>query len=295
MRVGGLLVGLGGLALELGSVQSLGLIVAAWFLFYGVARVLRLERYGVDLHPLYALVKSTRLNSFLLRVGGWRPGFWKVLGNMGVASFPGQVVFMTLLLVQNLYKFVYVPQQASPVMPLIPGVTIRFSSLPWFLAAAGVVILLHELAHGVQCVVEGVRVKSAALLLAVVTFGGAVEPEEEDMKSAALMSKLRIFAFGSFVNLVTGVALILFFYLWQGGLPSTLAVFLNWLYFISTNLALVNMLPVYPLDGGQMLRAWLTTREGLGPWAERAAMYGFLALMVSNLVLSLARFGLIPI
>ncbi|MBC8225225.1 site-2 protease family protein [Candidatus Bathyarchaeota archaeon] len=281
--------------MEFSSVQSLGLIVAAWFLFYGVARVLRLERYGVDLHPLYALVKSTRLNAFLLRLGGWRPGFWRVLGNVGVASFPGQVAFMTLLLVQNLYKFVFVPAQASPVMPLIPGVTIRFSSLPWFLAAAGVVILMHELAHGVQCVVEGVRVKSAALLLAVVTFGGAVEPEEEDMEAASLMSRLRIFAFGSFLNLVTGVSLILFFYLWRGGLPPALGVFLNWLYFISTNLALVNMLPVYPLDGGQMLRAWLATREGWGGRAERVAMYGFLALMVSNLVLSLARFGLIPI
>lgn len=281
--------------MEFGSVQSLGLIVAAWFVFYSVARTLRLERYGVELHPLYALIKSTRLNSFLQRVGLWKPGFWKVLGNMGVASYPGQVAFMTLLLFQNLYKFLYVPQQASPVMPLIPGVTIRFSSLPWFLAAAGVVILLHELAHGIQCVVEGVRVKSAALLLAVITFGGAVEPEEEDMKAAPLMSMLRIFAFGSFVNLLTGVSLILVFYLWQGGLPPTLAVFLNWLYFISTNLALVNMLPVYPLDGGQMLRTWLATREGWGPRVERVAMWGFLALMVSNLVLSLARFGLIPI
>lgn len=295
MRVGVLSVGLGGVGLELGSIQSLGLIVAAWFLFYGVARVLRLERYGVDLHPLYALVKSTKLNALLLRVGGWRPGFWRVLGNMGVASFPGQVAFMTLLLVQNLYRFVFVPQQASPVMPLIPGVTIRFSSLPWFLAAAGVVILMHELAHGVQCVVAGVRVKSAALLLAVVTFGGAVEPDEGDMEAAPLMSKLRIFAFGSFVNLVMGVSLILFFTLWRGGLPPALGVFLNWLYFISTNLALVNMLPVYPLDGGQMLRAWLATREGWGVWVGRLATYAFLGLLVSNLVFSLARFGLIPI
>lgn len=295
MRVGGLLVGLGGEAVELGSIQSLGIIVAAWFLFYGVARVLRLERYGVELHPLYALIKSTRLNSFLLRVGGWRPGFWRVLGNVGVASFPGQVAFLTWMLAQNLYKFVFVPTQASPVMPLIPGVTIRFSSLPWFLAAAGVVILMHELAHGIQCVVAGVRVKSAALLLAVVTFGGAVEPEEEDMEAASLMSRLRIFAFGSFVNLVMGVSLILFFSLWRGGMPPALGVFLNWLYFISTNLALVNMLPVYPLDGGQMWRAWMATRGGWGVWGERLATYGFLALMVSNLVLSLAQFGLIPI
>ena len=47
--------------------------------------------------------------------------------------------------------------------------------------------------------------------------------------------------------------------------------FLNWLYFISTNLALVNMLPVYPLDGGQMLRAWLSTQEGWMVRGERPA------------------------
>jgi len=295
MRVGVLFLSLCGEGLELSSVQSLGLIVVAWFVFYGIVKVLRLERYGVDLHPLFALVKSTRLNSFLLRVGGWRPGFWRALGNMGVVSFLGQVVFLTWMLVQNLFKFVYVPEKASPMMPLIPGVTIHFSNLPWFLAAAGVVILMHELAHGVQCVVAGVRVKSAALLLAVITFGGAVEPDEDDMKAAPLLSSLRIFAFGSFVNLVMGVSLILFFSLWRGILPLAMGAFLNWLYFISTNLALVNMLPVYPLDGGQMLRAWLSTQEGWMVRGERLVRYGFLALMVSNLVLSLARFGLVPL
>jgi Zn-dependent protease len=281
--------------LEFSTFQSIGLITASWFLFYIIAKTINLEKYGIELHLFYALIKSTRLNNFLKRVGKWNPVFWRILGNMGVVFFPGQVVFMTWLLFQNLYKFIYVPQQASPVMPLIPGVTIRFSSLPWFLAAAGVVILLHELAHGIQCVVEDVRVKSAALLLAVITFGGAVEPEEEDMEAASLISRLRIFAFGSFVNLVTGIFLIIVFYLLQGRLPTTLAVFLNWLYFISTNLALVNMLPIYPLDGGQMLKTWLATRDDVGVWAERVAMWGFLMLMVSNLVLSLAQFGLIPI
>jgi Zn-dependent protease len=114
------------------------------------------------------------------------------------------------------------------------------------------------------------------------------------MKAAPLLSSLRIFAFGSFVNLVMGVSLILFFSLWRGTLPLAMGAFLNWLYFISTNLALVNMLPVYPLDGGQMLRAWLSTQEGWMVRGERLVRYGFLALMVSNLVLSLARFGLVP-
>jgi len=282
-----------GLALD--AYFSLALIVAGWFVFYFLAVALKLDRYGLDLHPLYVMFKSTRLNAFLIRLGEWNPGLWRVVGNVGVVSFFGQVAFMSNLLLKNLYRFFYVPSQASPVMPLIPGVTIRFSSLPWFLAAAGVVILFHELAHGVMCAVEGIPVKAAAVLVAVLTFGGAVEPDEEAMEAAGLMSKLRVLAAGSLVNLVMGLLLMLVFYFSGAGLPAWLGVFLNWLYFLSINLALVNMLPVYPLDGGQMVRSFLSTKPEWGRSLERVTMYGFLVLIGGNLLLSLIRFGLVPL
>jgi len=72
-------------------------------------------------------------------------------------------------------------------------------------------------------------------------------------------------------------------------------LFLHWLYFTSINLALVNMLPIYPLDGGQMVRAFLELGPGWGRGLERVTTYCFLALMASNLVFSLVRFGLIPL
>lgn len=274
---------------------TLAVIVTAWLGFYVLAVALGLQRRGVELHPLYVMYKSTGLNSLLLRLGGWRPSLWRAFGNVGVASFFGQVAFMSYVLFRNLYNFIYVPREASPVMPLIPGVTVSFQSLPWFLAAAGVVILLHELSHGVMCVVEGVKVKSAAVLLAVLTFGGAVEPDEESMEAAGVMSKLRIFAAGSLVNLVTGLLLVVVFFIAGDVLPGAVGLFLNWLYFLSINLALVNMLPVYPLDGGQMLRTYLETRPGWGRALERVAMFCFLGLMASNLILSLANFGFIPL
>jgi Zn-dependent protease len=277
------------------DIFTLFVIVVGWFSFYGLAKLLRLERYGLELHPLYVLVKSTRLNSFLERVGRWNPGFWKVSGNVAVVSFFGQVAYISLMLFQNLYRFVFVPVEASPVMPLIPGVTIRISSMPWFLAAAGVVILLHELGHGVMCVVEGVEVKSAALLLAVLTFGGAVEPDEEGVKAAMLMSKLRIFAIGSLVNLVTALVVVTLYSAFGGGMPAWIGVFLNWVFFLSVNLAMVNMLPVYPLDGGQMARVYLESQPNWGKVVERVTAYSFIALMVSNLILSLVKFGIIPL
>jgi len=120
-------------------------------------------------------------------------------------------------------------------------------------------------------------------------------PKKESLGRAGLMSKLRVFASGSLVNLVTGLLVVGVFSVVGGGLPHLVGVFLNWLYFLSINLAMVNMLPIYPLDGGQMVREYLATKPGWGRVLEQTTMYGFLALMVSNLLLSLMKFGLVPI
>lgn len=271
------------------------ILLALWLLFYLAAEALKLQRFGVEVRPLYAIFKSKKLNSFLERTGRRSPRFWRVLGNVGVATSFGQVAFMTYLLFLNLYRFVYRPEQASPVMPLIPGVTIRLESLPWFLAAAGVVILTHELAHGIQCVVEGVSIKASDLIVAVITFGGAVEPDEEEMEASPMMSKMRIFAVGSLVNLATGLIVIIFFVLFGRFIPTTASIFLEWIYFLSINLALLNMLPIYPLDGGQMMRVYVSSMQRGGNAIQQVAMYSFIALIAFNLILSLVRFGLVPL
>jgi len=232
--------------------MNLGVILAGWIAFYFIAKNLKLDRYGFEVRPYYVMFKSTVLNDILLRIGGWHPKFWRVLGNMAIVSFFGQVSFLTYLLFQNLYRFLFVPAEASPVMPIIPGVTISMSSLPLFLAAAGLVILFHELGHGIMCAVEGIKVKSSAVLFAIITFGGAVEPDEESMLAAPMISQLRVFAIGSFVNLIMGVLVNLVFVLIGQGITGLVLDYLNWSFFLSVNLAMVNMLPVYPLDGGQM-------------------------------------------
>jgi len=275
--------------------MNLGVILAGWIAFYFIAKNLKLDRYGFEVRPYYVMFKSTVLNDILLRIGGWHPKFWRVLGNMAIVSFFGQVSFLTYLLFQNLYRFLFVPSEASPVMPIIPGVTISMSSLPLFLAAAGLVILFHELGHGIMCAVEGIKVKSSAVLFAIITFGGAVEPDEESMLAAPMISQLRVFAMGSFVNLIMGVLVNLVFVLIGQGITGLVLDYLNWSFFLSVNLAMVNMLPVYPLDGGQMTRIYLSSKPDWGVKLERVAMFGFLGLMVSNLVLSLIQFGIVPL
>lgn len=275
------------------SATLLALLVG-WSLFYLVGKTLRLQERGWDLSPYYALYKSTSLNRAIEGLASLAPGGWRLLGNVGVAASLGQAGFITLLLLRNLWNFFYTPEKATPVQPLIPGVTVRVNSLPWFLLAAGIVILTHELGHGIMCRAEGVRVRSAAILLAVVTFGGAVEPEEEDLRAATPWSRMRIYAVGSLVNLLTGLATVVALIVVGGSLPPVLRVFGNWLYFVSINLALMNMLPIGPLDGGQMWREF-TARYQAGSQLQKSATYAFTGLIVLNILLSLNKFGLVSI
>jgi membrane-associated protease RseP (regulator of RpoE activity) len=276
------------------STATLALVLVAWLVFYLAAKRLKLDERGWVLEPYYALYKSTKLNDLVKRIADFNPGFWRVLGNVGVAASVGQVSFITYILVKNLWSFFFAPEQASPVQPLIPGVTISVDSMPWFLLGAGIIILTHELGHGIMCYVEGVKVKSTAVMLAVITFGGAVEPDEASMEQASLMSKMRIFAIGSLVNLVTGLLTIPLFIAFGRSMPVQLIIFLNWVYFVGINLAMMNMLPIGPLDGGQMWRTYTERLEG-GAKLQSLATYGFIALILSNISLSLAKFGFVPI
>jgi len=247
----------------------------------------------LEVHPLYALYRSTRFNSLIERLAEAAPGLWRVVGNMGVATSPGMTLYISYLLLMNLQRFFYAPERASPVVPIIPGVTVRFASLPWFFLSAGLIILIHELSHGVQCVVEGIPLKSSALVFAVLTFGGAVEPDEEALESADSLSQMRVYAAGSFSNLVVGLSALLPLLLYGRGMPPPLLYLLHWTYFLSLNIAMVNMLPIRPLDGWRMLKV-IADAKGL-PLLEKVATGSFLLLVALNLGLSLLNFGLIPL
>ena len=273
---------------------TLMIIIVGWILFYIIAKLLKFEEKGWVIQPYFALYKSTRLNNLIKRLAQMSPKTWKIVGNIGIAASIGQVLFLSWILISNLWNLVYVPEQATPVQPLIPGVTISYNSLPWFLVAAGVVIFTHELAHGIMCNIEGVPVKTSAILFAVITFGGAVEPDEESLKEASLMSKLRIFAGGSIINLMTGLLMVVLLVFLGRAMPFYVAMFVWWTQFVALNLSMMNMLPIGPFDGGQMWREY-TNKFSNGKLFQSIATYGFLALILGNIGLSLIQMGWTPI
>src|SRR6266852_943773 len=114
-------------------------------------------------------------------------------------------------------------------------------------------ILAHELSHAAIAKVRGIPVKSITLF----ALGGVANMEKESSDAAsefwmAIAGPMTSIVLGfSFLGIARAAG-------WQpqtGTPPAPLWAGLVWLGYINVALALFNMIPGYPLDGGRVLRA----------------------------------------
>jgi membrane-associated protease RseP (regulator of RpoE activity) len=369
------------------------IMLVAWSVIYLLSRVLPFEKFGVEVSPLYLTYKTRRLNNFLKETAAKRPRLWKVAANVGVAVAVGEILLSVYILGSNLFNFLYAPEQAQAVFPLLPGITVGFQWIPYLLLAIGLAITIHELAHGIVASLEGIPITSAGIIIAPITFGGFVEPDEEEFEKAGLVEKLRLLAAGSLSNLIVGLLVTLiatslfvpgsgvlamaveengpaylggvrawdviygingtrieyladlsavmagvkpndllivettsgireviagasstnasqgfmgvynlidYFAVRGGALSPQVTYHVNltvyWLHLIMINLAIFNMLPLYPLDGEAFVYALLKKRLKKNLKAARVLVSCVaFSLFVLNIALSFLRFGLTPI
>ena len=87
----------------------------------------------------------------------------------------------------------------------IPGVNdfIPFTFAVWF--GLIVTMVVHEFGHAILCRVEGIRVQSMGVLLAVIPIGAFVEPNEEDQERSTGLPKMRMFGAGITNNIIAGL------------------------------------------------------------------------------------------
>ncbi len=131
--------------------------------------------------------------------------------------------------------------------------------LYWFMGALTallffVSVLLHELGHSVVALRYGIRVRSITLHV----FGGVAEIVDEPPSAAAEF-------FVAIAGPLVSFALAGLFHVLQPSLVSVqpLLALAEYLAYINLSLALFNLVPGYPLDGGRVFRAlmWAVTGD----------------------------------
>ncbi len=129
-------------------------------------------------------------------------------------------------------------------------------SVYWLMGAAGAAglffsILFHELSHSIVARKFGISIRGITLFI----FGGVAQMEDEPPSAKA---EFFMALAGPASSILLGLALYLIYLVALfAGWPVHVAGVLNWLGAVNLVLAVFNMIPAFPLDGGRVLRAGL--------------------------------------
>jgi membrane-associated protease RseP (regulator of RpoE activity) len=161
--------------------------------FYGPFMAIKTEKVGF-------FDRSIRFSTFL-----------RAYGTLGVAMV---VIVSALMTVMLFFSVQHIVVQRPPLTAAndlknvlaIPGVNdfIPFTFAVWLGLLATMVV--HEFGHAVLCRVEGIRVRSMGILMAVIPIGAFVEPDEEDQEKTKGIKKMRMFGAGITNNILLGIA-----------------------------------------------------------------------------------------
>jgi len=159
---------------------------------YGLGKKLLLHFAGLLVFYALFLLQPTLVDGLLMAAIG------TVTGLFGIGFY---------FIASHAYAVLTIPATPPGVIPIVPGVTV-----PWEVVFALIIVaVVHELAHGVLCIVEKMKVKSSGVLLfGILPVGAFVEPDEKQLEKADVHKQRRILGAGSTSNALFFVVFLLF-------------------------------------------------------------------------------------
>jgi len=194
--------------------------------------------------PFFILFKTKKINKLIGSLAHRWPRAWKIVWNLGIVISFLVMGYAFYFLGENLVKLLFRSSQAAPLVPIIPGITITGITLLYFIFPFFIAIIVHEFSHGIAAKADDVPVKSSGGFFAVIFPGAFVELEEDKLKKSERKTKLRIFAAGSFSNMIIAILALI--------LISNFAIFgalLFPLYGTQRGVLIQQIVPNGPLDG----------------------------------------------
>ncbi|MDX1624542.1 MAG: site-2 protease family protein, partial [Gemmatimonadota bacterium] len=158
--------------------------------------------------------------------------------------------FLIFLLVAYSLAVGYLPQQLPEA-----GAAIHWALGAFLAAALFLSVVAHEYSHALVARKRGGDVDEIMLFI----FGGVAKLKAEPEDAA---SEFLVAAAGPLLSIVLGVSILLGAGAIEPVAPAAVVTGLTWLGWINLALAIFNLVPGFPLDGGRILRAILWWRTG---------------------------------
>ncbi len=198
-----------------------------------------LGRYNITAYGPVLMIRTQKGQGFLDKLAIHKR-FWRIFADIGLPAMLIGMLTMFILVLFIDYSMILAFQTHTVPPPgkfseprnifLIPGIN-EYIPLWYGIIALIVTLAVHEFSHAILCKVEGIKVKSMGVLLAILPIGGFAEPDEEQLlgkkeekikeenapaqetkKLATRGERVRVLTAGVMANFVTAFfAFILFF------------------------------------------------------------------------------------
>ncbi|NPE27807.1 PDZ domain-containing protein [Methanococcoides sp. SA1] len=172
---------------------STSTLFALFLVYWAIVSILDkkgiFERYNISTYGPVLMIRTVKGQALLDTLA--RPKrSWRTFANIGIVlMFVGMLAMFLVIIISDIAMLASIGGNTLPEpgkfnearnIFLIPGVN-EFIPLTWGVIALLVTLVVHEFSHAILCRVEGIRVKSMGILLAIVPIGGFAEPDEEEL------------------------------------------------------------------------------------------------------------------
>ncbi|ABE51255.1 site-2 protease family protein [Methanococcoides burtonii] len=172
---------------------STSTLFALFLVYWAIVSILDkkgiFERYNISTYGPVLMIRTVKGQALLDTLA--RPKrSWRTFANIGIVlMFVGMLAMFLIIIISDIAMLASIGESTLPEpgkfnearnIFLIPGVN-EFIPLTWGVIALLVTLVVHEFSHAILCRVEGIRVKSMGILLAIVPIGGFAEPDEEEL------------------------------------------------------------------------------------------------------------------
>jgi membrane-associated protease RseP (regulator of RpoE activity) len=203
-------------------IESILIFIAIIVVYAGIVFLLYkkgvLKKHNISFYGP-ALMWRTEKGIQFLKNRAKHEQFWKIYGNIGIIFCFVTMIVMTGLMAWTaklVVEFTPAQRNALPgpeVALVLPGINpiLPLEYLGYVLLGLVIAIMVHEFSHGILALVDKLKVKSLGILYLIVPIGAFCEPDDEEVKKAKIIPRMRIYAAGPAANFVVVLISILLF------------------------------------------------------------------------------------
>jgi membrane-associated protease RseP (regulator of RpoE activity) len=185
--------------------------------FVGIRLILKRKRGEIKIKKIIVFEYSNKYTKKIHEIVSKHKKIFKILGVASLISAPILTIMVTFFLIKSLIEF---KPSVGLVLPTIsgfkyPGPIISVPFWIWIIAIF-IIVFSHESMHALIANSEGVRTRKYGMLyLFVLPIGAFVDIDEKKLNKSDLRKKIKIFAAGSFGNILAFALFLLIIFIFN--------------------------------------------------------------------------------